>query len=281
EEFLAKVGPIVFTTATPGPFERGVSPEPVPQVVRPTGLIDPPVEVRPLEHQVDDLMEEVRAHAARGERVLVTTLTKRTAEDLASYLKTSGLRVEYLHSEINAIERVDILRRLREREFDCLVGINLLREGLDLPEVALVAILDADKEGFLRSETALIQVAGRTARHLHGKVILYADRVTDSMRRLLDVTAERRRRQTEYNAAHGITPRSVAARVHEGLVRREEGRELERRVVRETGEDYDVHRAIRELEKEMLEAAEALEFERAAALRDEWLELKRNAPEEA
>jgi excinuclease ABC subunit B len=207
--------------------------------------------------------------------VLVTTLTKRTAEDLAEYLRNAGLRVEYLHSDIDAIERVNILIRLRKAEFDCLVGINLLREGLDLPEVALVAILDADKEGFLRSETALIQVAGRTARHLNGKVILYADTITDSMRRMMSVTEERRKKQIEYNREHHITPVGIQKRIGEGLVPPYAADEIEQRVVREDGVDYDVHQAINELEKEMLEAAEALEFERAAMLRDEMQELKR------
>jgi excinuclease ABC subunit B len=274
-EFLAATREIVFTTATPGPYEREVAGEPVRQVVRPTGLVDPPVEVRPLGNQIDDVMEEVRACAERQERVLVTTLTKRTAEDLAAYLRTVNLRVEYLHADIDAIERVDILRRLRQRDFDCLVGINLLREGLDLPEVALVAILDADKEGFLRSETSLIQVAGRTARHAKGRVILYADTMTDSMRRMMTVTDERRKRQQAYNRKHGITPRSVVSRIQESLVQRDESLEIERRVVREAREDYDVHRAVEEIEREMLEAAEAMEFERAAVLRDEWRELKR------
>jgi excinuclease ABC subunit B len=280
DEFLTKIGQVLFTTATPGPFELQVAPLPVQQFIRPTGLVDPPVEVRPLANQIDDLMEEVRAHAERNERVLVTTLTKRTAEDLSEYLRNAGLRVEYLHSDIDAIERVDILLRLRKQEFDCLVGINLLREGLDLPEVALVAILDADKEGFLRSETALIQVAGRTARHVNGKVILYADEVTDSMRRMMEVTDMRRNRQAEYNRQHRITPRSIERRIGEGLVIRSESEEIEKRIVRESGVDYDVHRAIEEVEKEMLEAAEALEFERAAVLRDQLQELKRGvAPE--
>jgi excinuclease ABC subunit B len=245
------------------------------QIIRPTGLLDPPVEVRPLAHQVDDLMEEIRAHAERKDRTLVTTLTKRTAEDLAEYLRNAGLRVEYLHSEIGAIERVDVLRRLRLGDFDCLVGINLLREGLDLPEVALVAILDADKEGFLRSDTSLIQVAGRTARHEDGKVILYADNVTDSMKRMMNVTLERRRRQMEYNKRHNITPRSIRKEVREGLVSLDESRQMTRNVVKETGVDYDVFTAMAQIEKEMLEAAEALEFERAAVLRDELLELRR------
>jgi excinuclease ABC subunit B len=273
-EFCERVGPVIFTTATPGPFEREVSPEPVRQVIRPTGLVDPPVEVRPLANQIDDLMHEIREEAEQGERVLVTTLTKRTAEDLSEYLRDAGLRVEYLHSEIDAVERVDILRRLRRGEFDCLVGINLLREGLDLPEVALVAILDADKEGFLRSETSLIQTAGRTARHVRGRVILYADRMTDSMRRLIDVTDERRRIQLAYNEANKITPASVERRLEDSLVVRREGEDVARAAVREAGADYDVNEVVLQLEKEMLEAAEALEYERAAALRDEIEELR-------
>ena len=276
DEFLEKVGQVVFTTATPGPYELQVAGAPVRQVIRPTGLVDPPVEVRPLGNQIDDLMEEIKAHSEQGERVLVTTLTKRTAEDLSSYLREAGLRVEYLHSDIDTIERVDILLRLRKAEFDCLIGINLLREGLDLPEVALVAILDADKEGFLRSETALIQTAGRTARHVNGKVILYADNVTDSMRRMIDVTEARRRKQLAYNTEHNITPRSIQKSIGDRLVVRDEGEEIERNVVRESGVEYDVHRAINEIEREMLEAAEALEFERAAVLRDELRELQRS-----
>jgi excinuclease ABC subunit B len=274
DEFKKTVGQIVFTTATPGPYERQVSPKPVRQLIRPTGLVDPPVEVRPLANQIDDLMEEIKREAELGERVLVTTLTKRTAEDLSEYLRNAGLRVEYLHSEINTVERVDILRRLREGEFDCLVGINLLREGLDLPEVALVAVLDADKEGFLRSETALIQTAGRTARHVNGKVIMYADQITKSMRRMLDVTDERRRIQQEHNREHNITPVSVKKRLNEALVIRHESEELDKAVVREAHVDYDVHRVINELQKEMIAAADALEFERAAALRDEMRELQ-------
>jgi excinuclease ABC subunit B len=275
DEFMQTVGRIVFTTATPGPFELQFSSKPVQQVIRPTGLVDPPAEIRPLANQIDDLMEEIRAHAERKERVLVTTLTKRTAEDLADYLRSAGLRVEYLHSEIDAIERVDILRRLRTGEFDCLVGINLLREGLDLPEVALVAILDADKEGFLRSETSLIQVAGRTARHVTGKVILYADRVTDSMKGMMEVTESRRERQLAYNREHGITPRGVRKSIREGLLIYRAAEAIERSVVRESGVEYDVFKAIDQVEKEMLEAAEALEFERAAILRDELAELRR------
>ncbi len=275
DEFLATVGPIIFTSATPGAFEHQVGGEPVRQMIRPTGLVDPPVEVRPLLHQIDDLMEAVKGCAACGERVLVTTLTKRTAEDLAVYLKRMGCRVEYLHSDIDAIERVEILNRLRRGDFDCLIGINLLREGLDLPEVALVAILDADKEGFLRSDTALIQTAGRAARHVGGRVILYADCITDSMRRMMQITDARRTRQLAYNQDHGITPRSAVRAIDEGLRTVYDQTEIERRVVAETGEPYDVHVTIQALEREMLEAAQALEFERAAALRDEWQALKK------
>ena len=277
DEFLRKVGQVVFTTATPGPFERQVSPPAVRQLIRPTGLVDPPVIVRPLKGQVDDLMEEVRAHTERKQRVLVTTLTKRTAEDLADYLRNLGLRVQYLHSDIDAIERVEILRGLRKADFDCLIGVNLLREGLDLPEVSLVAVLVADKEGFLRSETSLIQIAGRAARHVDGKVILYADHVTDSMRRMIEVTESRRGHQLEYNQEHQITPRSIEKAIQESLVVEEETRELDESVVRESGAEYDVHQVLQELEKEMVEAAEALEFERAALLRDQVYELQASA----
>ena len=275
DEVLAHVGPILFATATPGAYEREVVPQTVPQLIRPTGLVDPPVTVRPLDGQIDDLIEEVRRHAEREERTLVTTLTKRTAEDLSIYMREAGLRVEYLHSDITALDRVEVLSRLRQGTFDCLVGINLLREGLDLPEVALVAILDADKEGFLRSETALIQVAGRTARHVDGKVILYADRITGSMKRMMDVTAERRERQLAYNREHNITPAGIRKAINYGTILRERSTEVEQRVVKEDGVEYDVYKAIEELEREMLEAAEALEYERAAILRDEIRELKR------
>jgi excinuclease ABC subunit B len=274
DEFLTTVGQVIFTTATPGPYERQISPPPVPQLIRPTGLVDPLIVVRPLENQIDDVMEEIRAHAERRERVLVTTLTKRTAEDLAEYLRSVGLKARYLHADIQTIERVEILRSLRKADFDCLIGINLLREGLDLPEVALVAILDADKEGFLRSETSLIQTAGRAARHLNGKVILYADHVTDSMRRMIDVTGQRREKQLAYNRRHHITPTSIQKSIQESLVIEYKGHEIDNRVAKESGADYDVHATLREMEAEMLEAAEALEFERAAMLRDQIQELR-------
>jgi excinuclease ABC subunit B len=275
KEFLDITGPILFTTATPGAFELEHGGKTVEQVIRPTGIVDPPVEVRPLKGQIDDVMEEIRARAERGERTLVTTLTKRTAEDLTDYLKKVGLRVQYLHSEIGAIERVEILRGLRKAEFDCLIGINLLREGLDLPEVSLVAVLDADKEGFLRSETALVQTAGRAARHIDGKVILYADNITGSMRRMMDVTDHRRKKQVAYNTKHGITPQAIQSKIQDSLGHlKKDAEELEESIVRETGEDYDINQTIREIEQEMIEASAKLEFERAALLRDQLYELK-------
>ncbi len=271
-EFLEITDSMIFTTATPGPFEVQKAGRPIEQIIRPTGIVDPPVDVRPLQGQIDDVMEEIRARAERGERTLVTTLTKRTSEDLTDYLKKVGLRVEYLHSDVSALDRVDILRGLRKAEFDCLIGINLLREGLDLPEVSLVAILDADKEGFLRSETALVQTAGRAARHVDGKVIMYADKMTGSMQRMIDVTNHRREKQVAYNKEHGVVPQSIQKEISESLKRGAE--EVEEMVVRETGESYNVNQVIHEIEQEMVEAAEKLEFERAALLRDELYELK-------
>jgi excinuclease ABC subunit B len=244
-------------------------------VVRPTGLIDPKVTVKPLKGQIDDLIEECRKRADKKERILVTTLTKRTAEELTDYLRGIGVNVQYLHSEIDAIERVEILRSLRKGEFDVLVGINLLREGLDLPEVSLVAILDADKEGFLRSETSLIQTAGRAARHLNGEVILYADVMTDSIKRFLAVTEYRRQKQIAYNQEHNITPRSVSRAVEESLATYESTRKEADAVLREGGGDIDLTSTIQELESEMLKAAEDLKFEKAALFRDQIKELKR------
>ena len=274
DEFMKATGAMIFTSATPGPFEKDVSGKPIPQVIRPTGILDPPVEVRPLAGQIDDLIEEVRQRAERKERTLVTTLTKKTSEDLSEYLHNIGLRVKYLHSEIDAIERVEILRGLRKADFDCLIGINLLREGLDLPEVSLVAILDADKEGFLRSETSLIQTAGRAARHIHGKVIMYAERLTDSMKRMIAVTEARREKQMAYNKDHGITPRSIEKSIQESLAEQHKAEEIEMEAVREAGVEYDVQRVLADLEREMVEAADELEFERAAILRDQIYELK-------
>ena len=277
DEFLNKVGPILFTTATPGIYERQVSDITAQQLIRPTGLLDPPIEIRPLGNQIDDLMEEIRRAAENHDRVLVTTLTKRSSEDLTAYLRETGIRVEYLHSGIPALERVEILGRLRKGAFDCLIGINLLREGLDLPEVTLVAVLDADKEGFLRSATSLTQTAGRTARHLNGRVILYADKTTDAMQQMIDTTQARRAKQQAYNATHGITPRSVTRAINETLTLYDEARHIEQRmIVAETHEAYNVQTVISDLEREMLQAADALEFERAAILRDEIKLLKSN-----
>ncbi|MCC5845532.1 MAG: excinuclease ABC subunit UvrB [Verrucomicrobia bacterium] len=275
DEFLTCTQKTLFVSATPSAYEVDLSGgEVVRQIIRPTGIIDPEIEIRPLKGQIDDVMHEIRERAEREERVLVTTLTKRTAEDLAAYLDSLDLRTKYLHSDIDAIERVEILRALRKREFDCLIGINLLREGLDIPEVSLVAILDADKEGFLRSTTSLIQTAGRAARNLKGKVILYADKVTDSMQALLDTTEERRRRQLAYNVEHNITPQQIVKEIQDSLAVIRKSADVEESVLRETGEAYDVHEVIREMEGEMMEAAKALEYERAALLRDQIMELR-------
>jgi excinuclease ABC subunit B len=244
-------------------------------VVRPTGLVDPKVTVKPLRGQIDDLIEEARKRVDRKERVLVTTLTKRTAEELTDYLRDIGINVRYLHSEIDALERVEILRALRKGEFDVLVGINLLREGLDLPEVSLVAILDADKEGYLRSATSLIQTAGRAARHLNGEVILYADVKTQSIQKFLAVSEYRRQKQLAYNTAHGITPRSVVRAIEESLSSDAATRQQAAAVLNEAAANFDVTETIRELEEEMLTAANNLEFEKAALLRDQVRELKR------
>ncbi len=268
-EFERKVNQIVFTSATPGDYEYGVSQTVAEQVIRPTGLLDPEIELRPLKGQIDDLMEEIRKVAATGDRVLVTTLTKRSAEDLTAYLHETGLRVEYLHSGIDALERVAILGRLRKGEFDCLIGINLLREGLDFPEVALVAILDADKEGFLRSTTSLVQTAGRCARHVKGRVILYCDHQTDAIRDLLRITQRHRDRQIAFNTAHNITPKSVKRAINEAVYVYSEAKKTEHAVVHETPETSDVRETIAALQEEMLQAADALEFERAAYLRDQ------------
>lgn len=247
------------------------------QIIRPTGLLDPRIHVRPLKGQIDETIELCRKRVEAGERVLVTTLTKRTAEDLTDYLRDVGLKVRYLHSDIDAIERVEILRALRAAEFDILVGINLLREGLDLPEVSLVCILDADKEGYLRSQTSLIQTAGRAARHVNGEVYLFADIVTGSMRALIEVSDYRRRRQERYNTEHGITPQSVRRAVQESLHFALKGREVAENVIKEAGGDFTVTELIRELEADMATAAANLEYERAAVLRDQLVELKRGA----
>ncbi len=264
----------IFMSATPSDYEVQHS-VPVQQVIRPTGLLDPIVTIRPLDGQIDDLMAEVRECASRGERVLVTTLTKRTSEDLSEYLAELGVRVKYLHSDIDAIERVDILRDLRTGDFDCLVGVNLLREGLDLPEVALVAILDADKEGFLRSQTALIQTAGRAARHIDGRVILYADRITDSIQAMLTVTTQRRDVQAAFNERHNITPTSATRAIQESLRLYSNLPGSKALAIAENTDDLDVAEVLRQLEGDMFEAAEQLEFERAAMIRDQIAKLKR------
>ena len=257
-----------FDVHTPG------APLVVEQIIRPTGLLDPKITLKPLKNQIDETIELCRQRVEKAERVLVTTLTKRTAEDLADYLRDVGLKVRYLHSDIDAIERVEILRGLRAADFDILVGINLLREGLDLPEVSLVCILDADKEGFLRSQTSLIQTAGRAARHVNGEVVLFADIVTQSMEALMSISEYRRAKQMDYNEKHGITPQTVRRAVQESLHTILRGREIESSVIREAGGDFNVTELLRELEEEMQQASANLEFERAAVLRDQIMEVK-------
>ena len=279
DEFEQVMGHTIYTSATPGPYEMGKADQVVEQIIRPTGLVDPEVEVRPTAGQVDNLIGEIRERVERGERVLVTTLTKRMAEDLSEYLQELGMKVHYLHSEVETLERVGILRDLRLGVFDVLVGINLLREGLDLPEVSLVAILDADKEGFLRSGTALIQTIGRAARHVSGRVIMYADRMTDSMKFAIEETNRRRAKQVKYNEENGIVPVSIHKAIHDLT------EEMSSKAVAEMRGEYkaksvmdmprnEIQKIIHEMEKQMKEAAKNLEFERAAALRDEMYELK-------
>ena len=295
DEFEKLTNDIVFVSATPGPYELEHSGGVIEQIIRPTGLLDPLIEVRPLEGQVDDVMAEIRAAAAKHERVLVTTLTKKSSERLADYLSELGLKTSYLHSELDALERVRVLAKLREGDFDCLIGINLLREGIDLPEVALVAILDADKEGFLRSERSLIQVAGRAARNVNGRVILYGDHITPSMQALIDGSQARRARQEEYNRQHRITPKTIVkdklASIADVVANGQESKKKfgnadAARAILDgvvpaaadggslTGEE--LQELILELEGEMLSAAEALEFERAATLRDQIRKLSKN-----
>ncbi len=273
EEFENRVNQVVYVSATPGPYEltksAGIVVE---QLIRPTGLVDPEVEIRPVKGQVDDLVEEIRKRAEQNQRVLVTTLTKRMSEDLAEYFTEVGIRCRYMHSEIETLERIRILRDLRRGEFDALIGINLLREGLDLPEVSLVAILDADKEGYLRSATALIQTIGRCARHLEGRAILYADVITDSMRKAMDETSRRRATQTAYNAQHGITPLSIIKSVDMQLAAISGADHLtvptDDYVLEDIKTEQQLHNAIEQMEVQMREAAKKFEFERAAALRD-------------
>jgi excinuclease ABC subunit B len=285
EEFETRLGNVIYTSATPGPYEYEHGDQVVEQIIRPTGLVDPEVEVRPIEGQVDDLIGEINQRIGRGERVLVTTLTKRMSEDLAEYLAEMGIKVHYLHSEVDTLDRIGILRDLRLGVYDVVVGINLLREGLDLPEVSLVAILDADKEGFLRSDTALIQTTGRAARHVSGKVIMYANKITDSMRRAIDETDRRRERQVAYNEEHGIEPISIRKAV------RDLTDELKSKAIAETQSDYrvdgardipqkEMERIVKELEERMKAAAKNLEFETAAAIRDQLMELRAILAEE-
>ena len=276
-EFEERVKQVIYVSATPGPYEMQRAKQVVEQIIRPTGLIDPEIIVRPATGQVDDLLGELRQAAKKGQRVLVTTLTKRMAESLTDYLREMGIRVEYLHSDVDTLERIRLLRSLRLGEYDVLVGINLLREGLDLPEVGLVAILDADKEGFLRSETSLIQTIGRAARNVDGRVIMYADAMTESMEKAIGETNRRRALQQAYNEEHGIVPKSVSAAVHEPM-------EISRPADEDAAmaaaglDDAETQATIARLEESMLEAAERLDFEKAAALRDQLLALKGEAP---
>ncbi len=280
EEFEERVNQAIFTSATPGPYELKHSSKIVEQVIRPTGIVDPAVDVRPVMGQVDDLLVEINRRTEQGQRVLVTTLTKRMAEDLSDYLLEMGVKVHYLHSEIDTLERTEILRDLRMGVFDVVVGINLLREGLDLPEVSLVAILDADKEGFLRSDTALVQTIGRAARHVDGKVIMYADHVTDSMARAIDETSRRREKQISYNEEHGIEPRTIIKEVRDlagEIAQRRAATIAEEKAAYVSTADLpkdELNRLIKELEKQMKTAAQALEFEKAAILRDQIVELR-------
>ena len=287
EEFETKMRQCVFVSATPADYEKTHAGKVVEQVVRPTGLVDPEVEVRPAIHQVDDVLQEIRIRAEKHERVLITTLTKRMAEQLTDYLSDNGVKVRYLHSDIDTVERVEILRDLRLGTFDVLVGINLLREGLDIPEVSLVAILDADKEGFLRSERSLIQTIGRAARNLHGRAILYADRMTESMKKAIGETERRRTKQVAHNLAMGITPRSIVKEVRDlidGVYSEKAGKEADRlekeavqRAKVEDMSEKDVSKAIKQLEKQMMEHAKNLDFEKAAQVRDQLQMLKAQA----
>lgn len=278
EEFDSKISQAIYVSATPGPYEIEHTPEMVEQIIRPTGLLDPLIDVRPIEGQIDDLIDEIQQRIKRNERVLVTTLTKKMSEDLTSYLKEIGLKVEYLHSEIKTLERIEIIRELRKGTHDVLVGINLLREGLDIPEVSLVAILDADKEGFLRSERSLIQTIGRAARNANGHVIMYADKMTDSMKKAIDETQRRRTIQTAYNEEHGITPQTIIKKIPDVIRATQVAEEEETYVTKVTkGKKLtkaEIDKLIASLEVEMKEASKALDFERAAELRDTIFELK-------
>ena len=278
EEFEKHIHQAIYVSATPGPYELEHTPEMAQQIIRPTGLLDPQIDVRPIEGQIDDLIDEIQGRIARDERVLVTTLTKKMSEDLSAYLKEMGLKVEYLHSEIKTLERIEIIRELRKGTYDVLIGINLLREGLDIPEVSLVAILDADKEGFLRSERSLIQTIGRAARNANGHVIMYADNITDSMKKAIEETKRRRTLQMAYNEEHGITPKTIVKKIPE-VIRATQVAEGEASYVTKATKGKKLTKAEKEqllasLEVEMKEAAKALDFERAAELRDTIFELK-------
>ncbi len=268
-EFEKKLEQILYVSATPGPYEMQRGEQYVEQIIRPTGLIDPEIEVRKTEGQIDDLIAEIKARAKKNERTLITTLTKKMAEDLSRYLREVGIKGHYLHSEFDAFERVEILRDLRLQKYDCVIGVNLLREGLDLPEVSLVIVLDADKEGFLRSDVSLIQISGRAARHIHGKVIMYGDKITDSMKKAIQETARRRQLQGEYNGKHGITPRSIQKEIKEGIERFKQAEAFVSEVVGESREEHEVKNYLSFLKTRMESSARALEFDKAARYRDE------------
>ncbi|PIQ85433.1 MAG: excinuclease ABC subunit B [Candidatus Omnitrophica bacterium CG11_big_fil_rev_8_21_14_0_20_45_26] len=275
QEFEKVIGQIVYVSATPGPYEMTRQDQVVEQIIRPTGLMDPEIMVRPTEGQIDFLIAEIKACTKKKERVLITTLTKRMAEDLSRYLKEIGVRVHYIHSEFDAFERVEILRDLRLNKYDCLVGINLLREGLDLPEVALVAILDADKEGFLRSDVSLIQIAGRAARHVKGRVIMFADKVTDSMKRAIEETSRRRKIQAKYNEENHVTPESIQKEIRTGIERWKQAEALTLEVIGEGKDLHEVKAQITYLYDRMARASSALDFEKAACLRDQIKQLEK------
>jgi len=278
EEFMELANQILFVSATPTDFEVSNSKTIAEQIIRPTGLMDPPITVRTTKTQVYDLAKEIKTRAKKSERTLVTTLTKRLAEELTRFLKDMKLRVRYLHSEINTLDRIDIIRDLRLGKFDALVGINLLREGLDLPEVSLVAVLDADKEGFLRSWTSLVQVAGRAARNVNGEVILYADNETRSMKKTIDITDQRRKKQSEFNEDHGIKPSSIKKAIKEGVEAYRQAKKIVQDATGETDEEYDIQEVLNQLEKDMEQAARNLQFERAIIYRDQITKLKKMLP---
>ena len=281
EEFENKIDQIMFVSATPGDYEANHELLRAEQIIRPTGLLDPMVEVRPVAGQIDDLVGEVNKEVEKGNKVLITTLTKRMAEDLTDYMKELGIRIKYLHSDIDTLERTEIIRDMRLNVFDVLVGINLLREGLDIPEITLVAILDADKEGFLRSETSLIQTIGRAARNSDGRVIMYGDKITDSMRLAIDETMRRRKLQQEYNEAHGITPQTIRKAVRDLISISKSVAETEHKLMKdpESMNKKELKKLIQDVEKQMRAAAADLNFEMAAELRDKMIELRKNLEE--